>query len=55
MCVRFDDEVTLHEEEDGVDFSMEVVGGDIGFEEDEEDGLINEDFGGVHLIEEGEH
>lgn len=53
--VGFDGEVALHEEEEGVDFGVEVMGGGVGFEEDEEGGLVDGDFGGVHLAEEGEH
>ncbi|KAG5054603.1 hypothetical protein JHK85_007113 [Glycine max] len=33
--VEFDSKVALHEEEERVDFGVEVVGGGIGFEEDE--------------------
>jgi len=50
--VGFEAEVAFHEVDDGVDFGVEFEVG-VGFEEDEEGGLIDGAGGGLHLVEEG--
>lgn len=52
--VGFDGEVAFHEVDEGVDFGVQFGVG-VGFEEDEEGGLVDGELGGVHLAEEGEH
>ena len=50
--VDFDDKVTLHEEEEEVDFDVEMVGGGVGLEEDEQDGWWEVETGVVELAKE---